>query len=217
MNRKRSLLAEFNEFRKLSRPPIGGVDALVVMQVALIDDPARFCDRLETLNAELADRAELGISPFPEGNTRIMVAGCPSVMGNWKLHHLIETSGGMVVCDESCTGTRYYENLVDESGGTVDELLDAIADRYFRIDCSCFTPNDERMTRVVDLAREFRADAVVQYILQYCHTYNVEAVRIAGVLKNAGIPSLTIETDYGEEDEGQIRTRVEALIESVRA
>ncbi len=147
---------------------------------------------------------------------RVMVAGCPSVMGNWKLHHIIETSGAVVVCDESCTGTRYFEHLVKENDGTADEMIDSIADRYFRIDCSCFTPNDERIDHVAELAKECGADAVIQYVLQYCHTYHVEAIRIAGALKTIGIPSIAIETDYGDEDEGQMRTRIEALLESVR-
>jgi len=216
MNRKRRLLADMNEFRKAPRPPISGRDALVVMQGALNDDPARICDRLEMLNAELADRLERGVSPFPDDAVRVLVAGCPSVMGNWKIHHIIESSGGMVVCDESCTGSRYFTHYVDENGSTVDEQLAALADRYFKIDCSCFTPNTERVENVVGLATEYGADAVIQYILQYCHTYNIEAIRVNGALEKAGIPSITIESDYGEEDEGQLRTRVEALLESVR-
>jgi benzoyl-CoA reductase/2-hydroxyglutaryl-CoA dehydratase subunit BcrC/BadD/HgdB len=105
---------------------------------------------------------------------------------------------------------------VEDGGGSVEDLLDAIADRYFRISCSCFTPNDERITRVVELAKEYRADAVVQYVLQYCHTYHIEAIRVTQALKSAGIPSIVIETDYGDEDEGQLRTRIEALLESVK-
>ena len=217
MNRKRTLLRELNGFRALPCPSISGSDALVVMQVALTDNPERFCHYLKALNDELYDRAVEGVSPFPPGTPRVLVTGCPSVMGNWKLHHAIETSGAVVVCDESCTGTRYYENAVDGNGaGTVDDLTDAIADRYFRINCSCFTPNNERITRVVELARESRADVVIQYVLQYCHTYNIEAIRIAKALKSAGIPSMVIETDYGDEDDGQLRTRIEALLESMK-
>ncbi len=215
LNRRRRLLAEMNEFRKLPNPPISGTDALVVMQTALNVDPARFCDNLEELNEELRDRVDKGISPFDENAPRIMVAGCPTVMGNWMLHHLIESSGAAVVCDESCTGTRFFEHLVDESGDTVDELIDNVAERYFKIDCSCFTPNDERITHVPELAREYSVDAVVQYVLQYCHTYNIEAIRIAGALQAEDIPAITIETDYGEEHEGQLRTRIEALLERV--
>ena len=50
------------------------------------------------------------------GARRIMVSGCPSVMGNWKLHALVESAGALIVCDETCTGSRYYENLVEEIG-----------------------------------------------------------------------------------------------------
>ena len=216
MNRKRSLLQELNELRKTPLPPISGKDTLVVMQVALIDDPERFCNNLEVLIEELKQRTGEKTSPFSQDTSRILVAGCPSVMGNWKIHHIIETSGGAVVCDESCTGTRYFEHLVEDGGQTVDDLLEAVADRYFKIDCSCFTPNTERIEHIVELAQKYEADAVVQYILQYCHTYNMEAIRVTGALEKAGIPSIVIETDYGEEDEGQLRTRIEALLESVR-
>jgi len=217
VNRKRRLLAELAEWRRTAaRPPLSGTDALVVSQVALLDEPVRFCEALESLLAELRDRVRADESPFPAGVPRVLVAGCPSVMGNYKMHHTIETSGAAVVADESCTGSRYFEHLVDEAGGPVDRQLDALADRYFRIDCSCFTPNDERVAHVVDMAKGCRADAVVQYTLQYCHTYNIEAVRVAGALKKAGLPSLQVETDYAEQDTGQLATRVEALLEGLR-
>ena len=62
---------------------------------------------------------------------------------------------------------------------------------------------------------DWRADAAVQYVLQYCHTYNVEAMRVDEALAEAGVPSLKIETDYSQEDSGQLRTRIEALLESL--
>ena len=113
------------------------------------------------------------------------------------------------------TGTRYFTHMVEREAGSRDELLTAIADRYFRIDCSCFSPNTERIDNVLELARAYRADAVVQYILQYCHAYNIEAMRVDEALREAGVPALKIETDYSQEDEGQLRTRIEALLESL--
>ena len=59
---------------------------------------------------------------------------------NWKLHHILETAGAVVVYEESCTRNRYFSNLVPEGGGTVEEQLKAIADRYMQIHCACFTP-----------------------------------------------------------------------------
>lgn len=213
MNRKRRALAELHAFRKLDRPPISGTDVLVVTQGALVDDPRRFAEHVEALNAELAARAAQGISPVAEGARRIMVGGSPAVMGNWKLHHLIESSGGVVVVDESCTGTRYFEHLVPEIAGDVEAQLAAIADRYLQIDCACFSPNTERMENVVRLAREYRVEGAIHYVLQYCHGYNLEAINVAAALDEIGIPSMTIETDYSEEDTGQLRTRIEAFVE----
>jgi benzoyl-CoA reductase/2-hydroxyglutaryl-CoA dehydratase subunit BcrC/BadD/HgdB len=216
MNRKRRALARLNELRKAENPPLSGLDALVVMQGALVDDPLRFSENLEALNEELEDRVRRGAGIATGGGAkRIMISGCPSVLGNWKLHHLIETAGAVVVCDETCTGTRYFSALVEEGGSGLDAQIAAVAARYLTIDCSCFSPNDERIASVVRLARDHRVDGVVQYVLQYCHTYNVEAVRVAAALKEAGVPSLKIVTDYAEEDTGQLRIRVEAFLEGL--
>jgi benzoyl-CoA reductase/2-hydroxyglutaryl-CoA dehydratase subunit BcrC/BadD/HgdB len=215
MNRKRSALARLHAFRKEALPPISGLDFLVVMQGALIDDTRRFWANLEDLNAELEDRVRKGNGVAGDRAKRLVVSGCPSVLGNWKLHHLLESSGAVVVCDESCTGTRYFEHLVEEVQGGIDGQLRSIADRYMKIDCSCFSPNEERITNIVKLARDYKADGVVQYILQYCHTYNIEAIAVASALKKGGLPSLKIETDYSEEDAGQLRLRIEAFLESL--
>jgi benzoyl-CoA reductase/2-hydroxyglutaryl-CoA dehydratase subunit BcrC/BadD/HgdB len=50
---------------------------------------------------------------------------------NWKLPWIIETSGAVIVGEESCVGERGVRNLTKDSGTTVDELMDAITDRYF--------------------------------------------------------------------------------------
>ncbi|MEN6561523.1 MAG: double-cubane-cluster-containing anaerobic reductase [Acidobacteriota bacterium] len=215
VNRKRRALARLNAFRREAVPPLSGLDALAVMQGALVDDAARFTGRLEELNGELEDRVRRGVGPAPERARRILVSGCPSVMGNWKLHALVESAGAVVVGDETCTGSRYYESLVEETRDGLEAQIDAVAARYLGIECSCFSPNDERLDSVVRLARECRADGVIQYVLQYCHTYNIEAVAVAAALKEAGLPSLKIVTDYAEEDTGPMRLRVDAFLEGL--
>jgi benzoyl-CoA reductase/2-hydroxyglutaryl-CoA dehydratase subunit BcrC/BadD/HgdB len=215
LNNKRKALQRFTEFRKTHPAPISGLDALVVMQAALNDEPTRFTDRLNVLNSELEERAGKGISPFKDSAKRIMVAGCPSVMGNWKIHALIEQAGAMVVMDETCTGTRYFENLVDDTQEDLVGQLNALADRYMKIDCACFSPNNERIDSIPDLCTQFNIDGVVQYILQYCHGYNMEAIRVSTILQKHNTPNIKIETDYSEEDMGQLRTRLDAFIEQL--
>jgi benzoyl-CoA reductase/2-hydroxyglutaryl-CoA dehydratase subunit BcrC/BadD/HgdB len=215
MNMKRRALQKLNELRRYDPAPISGLDALVVMQAALNDEPVRFTEHLHRLNEELEERVKTGISPFPCGIRRIMVSGCPSVAGNWKIHSMIEKAGAAVVIDETCTGTRYFENLVDNGKKDLSGQLLALADRYMKINCACFSPNNERMESIERIIDSHKIDGVVQYILQYCHGYNVEATRVAGILKKKNVPNIKIETDYSEEDIGQLRTRVDAFLEQL--
>ncbi|MCX7975357.1 MAG: 2-hydroxyacyl-CoA dehydratase family protein, partial [Candidatus Aminicenantes bacterium] len=99
---------------------------------------------------------------------------------------------------------------------TIEEMLRAVAERYFKINCSCFSPNEDRIENILNLAREFKVDGLVHYILSYCHTYNIETINIDAALKKENIPSLKIETDYSEEDTGQLRIRIEAFLEGIK-
>ncbi len=119
------------------------------------------------------------------------------------------------MAEESCIGTRAFSDLVAEDKTTVEDQLQAIAERYMQIHCACFTPNAERIEDIVRLAREYRVDGVVHYSLLFCHTYAIEAIRVARALEKEGIPLLALETDYGE-DSGQLRTRIDAFLEMIR-
>lgn len=116
-----------------------------------------------------------------------------------------------------CIGTRYFKDLIDEGEATLDGMLEKLTDRYMKIDCSCFTPNDERPAQVVKECRESNAQGVIHYSLQFCHTYNIEAIKVREACEKAGIPFIAIESDYSPEDIGQIQTRVEAFLEQIRA
>ena len=113
INNKRKALSRLYECRKADKVPISGRDALVISQIAFYDDPARFTQMTNKLCDELEQRIKDGVSVVKEGTKRILLTGTPLAVPNWKLHNIIETSGAVVVCEEICTGTRYFENLVD--------------------------------------------------------------------------------------------------------
>lgn len=69
---------------------------------------------------------------------------------NWKLPWIVETSGAVIVGEESCVGEQGSRNLTDESGASLEELMDAIVDRYFKVDCAIFTPNPDRLSHIVE-------------------------------------------------------------------
>ena len=83
--------------------------------------------------------------------------------------------------------------------------------------CACFTPNTSRLIRMQNMVKDFDVQGMFYHILQACHIYGMEARRIENSLKEQGIPMLTIETDYSQEDVEQIRTRVEAFLEMIVA
>ena len=120
-----------------------------------MDDTPRLTGAINDMATECEQRVEAGEGVAPKGTKRILYTGTPMAVPNWKLFNLIEKAGGVVVGEESCTGTRCYKDLVDESGETVDEMLDAIAERYFKINCAVFTPNDQRMKDIVQMARTY--------------------------------------------------------------
>jgi benzoyl-CoA reductase/2-hydroxyglutaryl-CoA dehydratase subunit BcrC/BadD/HgdB len=79
------------------------------------------------------------------------------------------------------------------------------------------TPNNRRLTEMDKLIEKFKPDAVVDVVLQACHSYNIESVRVGRrVQEKRGLPFLKVVTDYSQSDIGQIRTRVEALLEMCR-
>lgn len=217
INQKRETLQKLYDLRKNKKLAISGKDALLVTQIAFYDNIERFIEKTEELIAELEKRVEKGVSVFEEGTPRILVTGTPMAVPNWKLHHLIETNGGAVVCEETCTGTRYFENLVDNSGQTMEEKYRALSDRYMGINCACFTPNNGRIDDIIRLHEEYSADGVIYYSLPFCNTYAIEAKKVMEALEAEGIPVIHIESGYSLEDAGQVTTRLQAFFEMLKA
>lgn len=214
INEKRRALARVYEARKATNCiPISGKDALLITQIAFFDDPARCAEMANKLADELEQRVADGVSVFPAGTKRILVTGTPLAIPNWKLHHIIETSGAAVVCEEMCTGTRYFENLVDESATTLEGQFQALSERYMKNNCACFTPNPGRVADIVRLAKEYQVDGVIDANLKFCTLYDVEKSSVAEALEAEGIPVLGLETDYADNDAGQLRTRIQAFVE----
>lgn len=213
VNDKRRALQRLNATRTVRPAPISGKDALLAVQVAFYDDVPRFTQMVNKIADELEQRVANGVGVAPAGAPRVLVSGTPMAIPNWKVHDIIEKAGGVVVGEELCTGSRYYEKLVDESPDTVDGMLDAIAEKYLDINCACFTPNAKRTDDVLRLARELDVDGIVHASLQFCGPYQIEATLVERVAKEAGYPMLRIDTDYSAEDVAQLGTRVEAFLE----
>lgn len=216
MNEKRKALQRLNALRSHSPSPISGKDALLIEQIAFYDEPVRFAEKLNALCDELDQRVKKGDGVAPKTAPRVLVSGTPMALPNWNVHNLIENAGGIVVNEESCIGTRYFKDLMSEQNGSLDAQLAALTDRYMKIDCSCFTPNNERVDQVLKEYHGSTAQGILHYSLQFCHTYNIEAIKIKEACEKDKIPFLSIESDYSPEDVGQLQTRIEAFLEQVK-
>jgi len=135
---------------------------------------------------------------------------------NWKLPLIIETSGAVVVGEESCVGDRHTRWLTETSGSTLAELMDSILERYIKIDCAIFTPNPSRTDFIKQMVASTGAGGVIHYSLQFCQPYQIESIQVEKNVEQLGIPVLRVETDYSQEDAAQLKTRLEAFIEMVK-
>jgi benzoyl-CoA reductase/2-hydroxyglutaryl-CoA dehydratase subunit BcrC/BadD/HgdB len=105
--------------------------------------------------------------------------------------------------------------LLDNNFSSLEEAMRKIADRYMTINCACFTPNNERLSDIEDLAGWLKADGIIHYAIQFCTPYMMEAYKVKKVADAMKVPFLRIETDYSMEDMGQLKTRVEAFLEMI--
>ncbi|RXJ79959.1 double-cubane-cluster-containing anaerobic reductase [Arcobacter sp. F2176] len=218
INEKRKALLRLDSLRGLNPEvmPITGKDALFVTQMGFLDDPKRYTQKVNELCDELEKRVEDKISVFEKDTPRLMILGTPIAPPNWKLHTAVESSGGAIINEESCIGHRYYKDNVDiDNIKNEDDLMEELMKRYSAVDCACFTPNTPRIDKILKMYKDRQADGVIYYTLSFCHTYNVESFLVTEALEAAGIPCLVIESDYSPEDAGQIKTRVEAFLESI--
>ncbi|TAN43946.1 MAG: 2-hydroxyacyl-CoA dehydratase [Nitrospirae bacterium] len=208
MNKERGLLKEAFELGKEEPAVLTGKELSDIRyRVAGV---AGHLKMLDEFISEAKRRKETGRFAAKAGAPRIMLTGCPTAQGTTKLIEVIEECGAVVVAQETCSGLKPLDLMVDEDG----DPLEAIARKYFKLPCSCMTPNTGRTELIERLAREFRVNAVIDLVWQACHTYNVESYLIDKfVREKLGIPYMKIETDYSDSDRERLKVRVQTLVE----
>ncbi len=208
MNRERSLRRGLAALMKGDKPPLTGRQLLNLKSSisAIPGDLQKYQEILDQLS-----KAE-GVVDAGQ-RVRVLLTGVPIVHGAERVLDIIEDRGGLVVCMESCTGLKPILDDVDEGA---PDPMGALAEKYFHLPCSVMTPNDARLEVLTRLAREYRAECIIDLAWQACLTYDVEAHRVRRLAQEAlGLPHLHIETDYSPSDSARIAVRVEALFETV--
>lgn len=210
-NRKNRLMNGFFNYATHAPSVISWREMYDVISLELVSNSEELKQLLSGIAMKLDERISNG-KYFGNGNSpRILASGCPVGGDALKVFTVIEEAGGSVVAMEACSGMKGYSIEIEENTG---DPVTALAKAYLKIPCSCMTPNQGRLDMLDRMIGRFRPDAVVDIILQACHSYNIESAKVGeNIEKRHGLPFLKIETDYSQSDRGQIRTRVEALLE----
>lgn len=216
-SRAQAAFRTLHNFRRRSPSLILGKDAFLVTNAYFFDDITRWTAALEKLNEELAQREQAGFKAVQSKAPRVLFTGSPPIFPNLKLPLLIEESGGVVVTDETCSSNRMLYDMTAVDEWRVNDMVDSLADKYLK-PCTCpiFTRNDDRRRRLLDLVADFNVDGVVYQAFAGCQVYEMEYRSVAEEFNRAGIPLLYVETDYSTDDKGQLSTRIEAFLESMK-
>ncbi len=212
-NLKNKLLNQIFDFAALPSVPLTWqevYDLTYFGQVATTED---MLPMLEAALAKLQKRVAAGVYHGEKNSPRVLVSGCPVGGDATKVFNIIEEAGGVIVYLDACTGMKAYAGHFEE--GAPDPYR-SVSKRYLDVPCSCMTPNDRRLSELDLIIDKFKPDVIIDVVLHACHSYNIESSKVkTHVETRHKKPFLKIETDYSQGDVEQIRTRVEAVLETV--
>jgi len=207
-NEARSLLRRLYELRKADHPPISGAESLAVTVASTAMPKKRFVELLRGLLGDL-DSAE-GIKDY---RARLMVVG--GILDDPEYVKVIEDQGGIVVTDSLCFGSRLFWKDVDEHA---DDPLEALARYYVAERPSCprvFGEYENRINYIWKMMEEFKVDGVILERLAFCDLWGFEQYSISNDFKDSGKPLLMLDREYTLSGVGQLRTRVQAFLETI--
>ena len=207
------LITEIGEYRKDENPRITGYEFHVINLVTYCCPKYLVIDKLRETAEELKTRV-----PDEKKNYRAKVVVVGSEMDDPDFTKLIEESGALVVADRYCFGSlpgREEIMLTDDHN-----VLEQIVLHYMRT-CQCprYMSQDKvrgRKEYVRDLVNKYHADGVIYEQIKFCEYWGYERALASHIMTNEfGIPSVTVDRQYTASASGQLRTRVQAFVESL--
>jgi benzoyl-CoA reductase/2-hydroxyglutaryl-CoA dehydratase subunit BcrC/BadD/HgdB len=200
------LLRSIGDLRKNDPPLITGGEFHRIMTASLIAPKDLLVPLAEDFRRKAVERG--GVGPY---RARIMVAG--GELDDCSFIDVIESQGGLVAADRFCTGSLPGLDPVPEAG---DPLMAIAEHTLYKVLCPRMMEEfEERAAAIRDTVREYRVDGVIIQAIKFCDTWGVEGSTLVSELRSRGIPVLRLEREYRHSGEGQLRTRVQAFIESM--
>ena len=207
------LITEIGEYRKEENPRITGYEFHVLCVATYCCPKYLIIDKLRETAEELKTR-----EPDQKKNYRAKIVVVGSEMDDPDFTKLIEDSGALVVADRFCFGSmpgREEIILNDE-----DDVLTQIALHYMKTSqCPRYMSHEkvqERRDYVKHLVDTYHADGVMYEQIKFCEYWGYERALASYVMNgDYGVPTAAVDRQYTASASGQLRTRVQAFVESL--
>lgn len=207
------IMTEIGEYRKEDNPRITGYEYHVLNLVSYVCPKDLIMDKLRETAEELKTR-----EPDAKKNFRAKIVVVGSEMDDPDFTKLMEESGALVVADRYCFGSLpgREEIKLSENG---DVLEDIILHYMTTSQCPRYMSQDKvhgRKEYVKKLVEEYNAEGVIYEQLKFCEYWGYERALASHIItEDFGIPSVCVDRQYTANASGQLRTRVQAFVESL--
>ena len=212
-NRICALIRAIGEFRKGERPTITGYEFSVITLATYAAPKYLLIDRLEETLEELKTREPDAKNDF---RARVLIVG--SEVDDPEFIKLVEGTGAFVCADRFCYGSFPGRDLITLTDD--EDALTQICRQYMeRGQCPRYMNQAKILGRrayVDQLAKEYGADGIIYEQIKFCDPWAYERMVGSHVLHDDyGYPVLSIDRPYSTSGTGQLRTRIQAFIESI--
>ncbi len=207
------LIREIGEFRKEEKPRITGYEFHIITMATYVCPKYLLMDKLRETLEEIKTR-----EPDEENKFRARVLFVGSEVDDVDVIKLVEESGAYVCADRFCYGSfpgRDEIELNDEE----DALTQVCRAYLMRGQCPRYMDTPKMLDRrayVNKLAKEYNADGIIYEQIKFCDPWAYERMVGTVVLRDEyGYPVLQVDRPYSIGTSGQMRTRVQAFVESI--
>ncbi len=208
-----SILSEIAEMRKADNPIVTGYEFHVLNLVSFTCPKRLILPYLRETLEELKTREPDPVNPF---RARVAIVG--SEIDDPSLTKLIEGCGALVVSDRYCFGStpgREVIELKDDEPALPQICLHIMQ----HSECARYIADEKVLQRreTADrLAREYKAEGIIYEQMKYCDYWGFERALVSHIMHDEyGWPVLSVDRLYNNGNSGQLRTRVQAFVESL--
>ncbi len=200
------VIQAIGELRKQTDPIITGTEFHSMIMAALVSPKDLILPTILAFKKQLEQRKSVG-----KYRARLMVAG--GHLHNPEFIRIIESQGGLVAADLFCTSSIPGFSRVETNG---DPIYALAKHSFTKTMCPRMMEDfDRRLELIIDTVKQYHIDGVVLEIIKFCDLWGVDSMPMVSALRKEGIPVLKLEREYSLGGEGQLRTRVQAFMESM--